>query len=157
MKDWIPGDHSALMQGQIAMRRVNEARQLEDAEMDVNEVLAELCAHTMHNMEWREWHVNYVGEFEEEERGSRFMMRVLRRVETEALGCHGVEVPRERRPIVWLGRRGLSAGPASTVIAWHVLREGRYKSKNQKPKPRPTHPPVLNPKPFTGVLISGPE
>ena len=101
--DWDPqeGDNSGLMQHELVMRRINEARQLEDAQGEVDVALVEMREHlerhgaegVLPELRWgvRQW-------VEEEKRGARFMLQILRRIEVEVLGCGGVELPRERRP-----------------------------------------------------------
>ena len=78
------------------MRRINEARQLEDAQGEVDVVLDEMRERiARHRVEGvapelrcgvRRW-------VEEETEGALFLLRILRRVEEEVLGRRGVEIP----------------------------------------------------------------
>ena len=109
------------MQNQLVMRRINEMRQLEDAQGEVDAALA--GAHrapcgvegVIPELRWgvRRW-------IEEETRSTHFLLQILRRVEVEVLGCGGVELPRERR-LRRVSRECL-LGRASSGIGWPALR-----------------------------------
>ena len=143
--DWDPqeADHSGLMQHELVMRRINEARQLEDAQGEVDAALEmmreQLDRHgvegVLPELRWgvRRW-------VEEERRGVHFMQRILQRIEVEVLGCRGVELPRERRPRDVMGE--------ARAVAWarqfrdRLARIARREAQISAPRGRSRSPRV---------------
>ena len=121
--DWDPqeGDNSGLMQ-QLVMRRINEARQLEDAQGEVDVALVEMREHlerhgaegVLPELRWgvRQW-------VEEEKRGAHFMLQILSRIEGGVVGWNfRVNGDLETS---W-GRRGLSRGRDSSGRLGRIAR-----------------------------------